>query len=494
MTTDDAGARGRVWPALLAVASMATLPYLEFVVHNHDQGIDATTVLAWWLVTLGASIGLLLGLGRGQPRRTTRVATVVVPVLWWLFHFPLAQQLGPRAPRWVWGGIAALLLVLMVLASRTRLVRLQVAVIAPALLLVPTVQLLPLAGGSPSAHADDGGTEEGAPATEAPGHLQSRPNVWVFVADGYTSPDTVEALTGRQVDGFVAALEDRGFVVADEAEANYPVTHVSLASMLEMDYVVDEDDRIRSRDPFYDRLQGDNATVETFRSNGYGYVHGQAGGWEGSACSGREDLCIAPPSVASETSLGLAAMTPLGELLAPPGYHSVAQHSDPSVVVDQVQQAAPAEPYFVFAHLLGTHPPFLRHADCRFRQGVEVAELGDPGAASGYGDAIACANRQFTDAVDRIVEHDPGAIVVIQGDHGAQLQARASDAAAWPQDRYQVMSALRVPPGCRDEVPEDLAIVNVMRVVMGCLEGVPPDLLPHRSYHVGYRLPDVSAR
>lgn len=492
MKTEDSGARGRLWPPLLAVASMATLPYLDFVVGNHDQGLDVTTVIAWWLVTLGVSIAVLLGLGRGEPRRTTRVATVVAPVLWWLFHFPLARELGPGAPRWVWSGIAVFLVALLVLGSRVRLVRLQVAVIAPILLLATAVQLLPLAA-NPSALADDGGTW-GVPASGGAGNLQDGPNVWVFVADGYTSPDAVEALTGRQVDDFVAGLEDRGFVVADEARANYPVTHVSLASMLEMSYPVDEHDQVRSREPFYDRLRGDNATVDAFRSSGYAYVHAQAGGWEGSACSGREDLCIAPPSVASETSLGLAAMTPVGELLAPPGYHNVAQYSDPGVVVDRVQQAAPAEPYFVFSHLLGTHPPFLRHADCGFRRGVEIAELGDPGVPDGYGDAVACANRQFTAAVDRILERDPDAVVVIQGDHGAHLQARAYDAAPWPDDRYQVLSALRVPSGCRNQVPEDLAIVNVMRVVLACLEGTPADLLDHRSYHVGYRRPDVTTR
>ena len=491
METGDPGARGRVWPAHVAVASMATLPYLEFVVRNHGQGIDATTVLWWWLVTLGASIALLLGVGRREPRRTTRVATIVAPLLWWLFHFPLAQQLGPQAPRWVWGGVAALVLVLMTLASRTRLVRLQVAVIAPVLLLVPVLQLLPVAA-NPSAFAD--GERSGVPASGGTGGPRGGPNVWVFIADGYTSADAVEALTGREIDGFVTGLEERGFVVADDAVANYPVTHVSVASLLEMAYVVDEHDLVRSREPYYARLQGDNATVRTFRSRGYGYVHAWPGGWEGSACSGREDLCIAPPAVASETSLGLAAMTPVGPWLAPPGRHGLARHSDPQVVVEEVQESAPAEPYLVVAHLLGTHPPFLRHADCDLRRGVEVTELGDPGAADGYGDAIACANRQFTAAVDRILERDAEAVVVIQGDHGAQLHPRASDAAAWPDDRYQVLSALRLPPRCRDEVPEDLATVNVMRVVLGCLEGTPADLLAHRSYHVGYRRPDVSTR
>jgi hypothetical protein len=65
-------------------------------------------------------------------------------------------------------------------------------------------------------------------------------------------------------------------------------------------------------DGFYgykSRLRGYYEVVASF----YRYIHAQPGRWEGSRCSGGEDLCIkgATPRAFDETEVALMGLTPL---------------------------------------------------------------------------------------------------------------------------------------------------------------------------------------
>ncbi len=60
------------------------------------------------------------------------------------------------------------------------------------------------------------------------------PNVFYIILDGYARADTLQRVCHCDNSDFLNFLRSRGFYVADEACANYPMTFMSVASSLNM--------------------------------------------------------------------------------------------------------------------------------------------------------------------------------------------------------------------------------------------------------------------
>ena len=63
------------------------------------------------------------------------------------------------------------------------------------------------------------------------------PDIYYIVLDMYASSDVLKDVFGYDNSSFTDFLEERGFYVAYNSRANYPVTYLSLASSLNMGYV-----------------------------------------------------------------------------------------------------------------------------------------------------------------------------------------------------------------------------------------------------------------
>jgi hypothetical protein len=442
----------RFWPA--AVCGASAVGPLTLIASNRGQPLDAAVLaVAWALV---AMVGLLVGLW------SRRAAVAAVLVVWMFWHYPIFGE-------WWWlaviavGGAAWF-------AGQWEWVRSVVFAAGVVVLLAPVFSIV----ASNQVQAQTASTDEelmmGAPTM--------RPDVWVFIVDGYTSPTEVERQSGAVISGFVTDLEDRGFDVT-EGRANYPVTYLSVASLLEQTYVADVGDDTTDRRAFYDLIQGGNATVDQFVAWGYEYVHVPTGIWGGSNCGGPETVCV-KPDVPGETVLALAAMTPVS-LDLDLTVKAAAAQTNPAHIVREVPDSK--TPQFVLAHLMAPHPPFFFDRDCAIQDVSLHMEADLRWGGETYGEAVKCLNRQLVQAVDMILERDPDAVIVVQGDHGT-----GDFDIEFPEHRWIVLSALRSP------CPAPLSMVNVMRTVSACLAGTEPDLLPHVEFDLSYESPIVRLR
>jgi hypothetical protein len=482
----ETGASGRlaIWPAFVVVVSLASLPYVTVLGQNLGDGIQVAHVLRWWGVTVGAAAGLV-AVAAWRSRFAARwVGAVVGVFLYVFFSFrPIAswrEQFGFEIADGIWWGIvAAVVLAVTIPLTRKQWAQLFLALASPALLSLPAVQLVTSA---PAALADTG--DEPRPVS---GAFVDRPNIWYFVADGHAGADVLRERGGYDPTPFFEALGEDGFVVAERSRSNYPFTHLSIASALDMEYVyrgVEEPDSA----PFFARLQGENRVVETLRSNGYGYVHAYPGFWNGSACGGDEDVCLGDRGPLSETEWALASMTPLLEVVEADrkSAASLANNNDPARVVPAVLASAPASPYFAFVHLLNPHPPFLYDAECQERDTpLKLSAWGD---GPEYGEATECLHRRFEDAIDEILAVDPDAVIILQGDHGPRFDVdyREEGGDLLEEDLYfSILTAVRLPQSCPEvAVPQDLSPVNTFRLVFACLRGEVPDLLPYERFPI----------
>lgn len=471
---------------MVSAVAAATLPYVELVRGNLDEPLATTRLAAYWAVTVVVAAAAIWAVAERDRRAARRTAVLVVVAFWLFFNYPLIEgvlaRVGLASRYHLVGWLGASLVVLLAARPLARRpgVQVYVTIAISALVLV--------AVGGVAAHGF-AGSELPDPTRRGAATVERRPNIYYVVLDGYARADVVEEVTGFSIAPFLRELEARGFDVGDAARANYPLTYLSLASTLDMAYLVDESDEVTSRTPFYERLRGHNATVGFLTDQGYRYVHVEPSGWSGNVCSGLEDTCIGDPGPLNETERGLLRKTPLGGLVdrIVSAQELHARQTDPARLVRAHLSRSPAQPHFVFAHVMAPHPPFLREADCTLRpSGIDLTRWSDPGH---YADAVSCLNRQLLAAIDLVLAEDPEALIVLQGDHGSAFGVDFG-AASGVDQRLRILSAARLPDGC-GAMPDDVTSVNTFRVVLACLRGEAPELLEDRFYWVGYSGPGV---
>jgi hypothetical protein len=468
---------GAVARYYLAVCCVAALPFVELVAANPGEPIDGTR-LALLAVAAVAVSAVLLFVAARAGANVGRAAVLLIVGLWLFTHTPLVASwtrfVGFRT--WdpiAWGVVAPTVMVPFVPLSRRRWLQRWVVVVAPLVFLVPAAvavgQLVQ--------------SEDPVPLEVEPirAELDQRPNVYFFVADAYARPDVVKAKTGLGIDGFLDDLGTRRFVVSERATASYPFTSHSVASTLSMQYV-----GRTTTDALYHALRGNHLVRDVFEEAGYSYAHAQSGVWDGALCPEDADVCIGGASYKTGTDWALLRKTPLGDLMArATAIPTLATNTDPSHIVGELQAVRqPPEPMFTFVHLFSPHPPFTRRADCtvRDRLGWDITSWPRPEA---YAEAITCLNHQLLAAFDAILDVDPDAVIILQGDHGSSF--------GWsPEERLPIMSAIRLPDECGSLVPDDLLAVNTFRIVLNCLGSPELPMLPARYFWAHYGGPGMA--
>lgn len=487
--------RGNPALAILVPACFLTAPFLAFLVHNVDAGVGALPVLRYpavGIVPLAAGIAAVwFFISRtAAERMAVLLATMFIAIFNYGALSDALESTG--TPTWmrllVWLLVATLLAAIGFAWSRNRALILYLFIAGVIFVALPLVQYLALAlREAPMPASVDTPT--------GPTFL-STPDIYYIVPDAYARADLLEDEFGFDNSEFLEELRKRGFRVEENALTSYPLTYLSMASTLDMDYVVEPaEDALRGgRGPFYDRLRGNSALHRRLEIEGYQHVSAPPGTWEGTQCSGQEDLCVDPVSrrwaggLVGEVEWGLLHLTPAGEFID--GFLTDSferPFADPSHVVRTVRQTDLGAPAFVQIHLLQSHPPFLFDRNCRATPSENQDLRSWPAAGrAAYVAALQCTNQQLLSAVDLM---DDDAIVVILADHGPGFTLGLSTPfEEWTnetlRERYSVLSAYRLPTECRDMPPASPP--NVFRVVVACLDGTEPKLIADRWFFAGY--------
>ncbi len=480
--------------AIGIVLLFSTWPFLSFLGHNVDEtAYYGRIAAAWaaWSGTLAMATGLLgiLVKGDGLVRLSYAIGALVVAFFTYDLLSGLLVALGVTRDVFRFAGwvvvalaVAALAWRLSGLAAGRRAMVAGVAV----MMVVPAVQIVNhrLLPGQPVA----AGQRE--PATT--GAIRDRRNVYWVVADAYPRWDVLKEGVGFDNTPFLDALRERGFVVAERSWSNYPSTKFSIATTLEMDYILPEGEPLHAR--FYaSQLRGFNRTVETFRRSGYRYIHAEpGGGLLPTRCGGGEDRCITGPTRSafsvSEAEIGLMKLTPL---------HVLAKHLPSALFEFELNDVADVTrqlrirretPFFLFAHILSPHPPIRFNRDCsradtsgwdlqgRWLDGNVPEDLRD--LYDRYINDIRCLNAELIDLTDAILEaDDTDPIIIFSADHGTRTGPASL------KSRFGILMAMRLPEGrCRDMFYPSITPVNQFRIVFGCLEGSDPALLADRVF------------
>ena len=324
----------------------------------------------------------------------------------------------------------------------------------------------------------------------------TRPDIYYIIPDGYPSDSWLEETANFDNSAFSEALEDRGFSVVDHAQSNYPITVLSLAATLNMQYY--NSNPSPYSDQVYLKLETANSKVSRFLlESGYTYIQlltnsllpsptadikkyftSQGpidieiefsaisdGAWNSKTIDGGDisiDRVIKNSFFAAymdTTLLRLARsrLLPLIHHNQPIGYsdknpEKFAETIDEAIRVSQMPEAT-----FTIIHLLKPHQPVVFN-----EKGDHINWIPSP-TTEEFGAQMKYINTRFLYLIDSILassENPP--LILFQADHGSLLGTAPAGRITY----YDVYAAYYLPPPHAVDFPRPYTTVNAFPLIL----------------------------
>jgi hypothetical protein len=507
--------------------AFATYPVLGLVVSNPSS---LGTLEIWWLLAMAMAIALSCYALFRLIGRSARGAALLSSLFLLLFftYGHVHMLLGRRADPTLW--LCAIWIGILVGASCWLLAHpLNEAVATQALnitclaLLAPQVVTLGLRtfqGPSPivgSACEPPGLAENMAPVQDT----DALPDIYYIILDGYARSDVLDQIYNVDNTALLSFLRENGFYVADESVANYDQTYLSIPSSLNMAYIQDLQ-CTEAGTPFdyweLAELAYRNQTFAIAQRAGYRLVAFSSG--HSLTEISTVDFYLTPEAAENGilpmgasilgfpvelTSLEvmfldttwLRPILPAlyGREVEDPAYQ--ARRDLIWYTFGNLAKFAQAEGhYFIFAHILAPHPPFVFQADGRPRRQWRPYSIvdgshwvGSIGTRNdyivGYREQLLYINKLLMDAIKEILElSEPSPVIILQGDHGPgaffdwRSQSRTN-----LEERMGILNAYHFPGGDGGRLYPAITPVNSLRIVFNRYLGQDFKLLDERSYY-----------
>lgn len=321
---------------------------------------------------------------------------------------------------------------------------------------------------------------------------EARPDIYLIILDAYARADTLDSEFGFDNAPFLAEMEALGFYNAACAQSNYSKTKFSLASLLNMDYLVGlGGDALvgvgeNVNNALVESLIQDSQLRRSLESLGYRTVAFPTGFFWSEWTQADHYLNQDPNAVSSviyntallgpytpfeiillETSAGLIYIDTyftiaraqgadrgeagqkeyLDQLRKQRAYNRVTNTLDWLDRMDSI-----AGPKFVFAHIVSPHSPYVI--------GENGAFTPDTDLRPGYTNQISYLNSRLLPLVQGIItEAEVPPIIIIQSDHGPpQSEGRP--------ERVHILNLLYMPGFPEEQLYATLTPVNNFRLVL----------------------------
>ena len=310
------------------------------------------------------------------------------------------------------------------------------------------------------------------------------PDIYHFVLDAYERDDVLREMHGYDNSPFLNSLENKGFYVAYGSLSNYRHTEMTLASMLNMDYLqsipgsYSEDSKNRqgvipriSKNEVRHQLECVGYKTVTFETGPYWtewpdadyFITSESSILDSLHATGRmsrfEALIIETTIARAFFDLATqAGLTPAIVAETP-----LAEHRDRILFVfDQLERASDLpSPKFVYVHILSPHPPFVfgpGGEQVSFGRFETDPDLNEKDQLTLYADQVTYLNTRMLEVIEGILEDSTTPpLIIVHGDHGwADRNA---------EDKLSILNAFYLPNGGADLLYPTITPVNTYRTI-----------------------------
>jgi len=343
------------------------------------------------------------------------------------------------------------------------------------------------------------------------------PDIYYIILDGYVRADVLRDIFDFDNTNFIHFLEDRGFYVAHEATSNYSKTLLSLGTSMNLNYLDEliEEQEVdkRARQELEGILKHSSVREYLYRK-GYEFVAFETG-WPDTQI---EDADYYLTTNAVRGPLNefefLYAESTIVRLITDylwltseayqqtflyPEYE--AHRNRIIFALDKLDEFAVREGnYFVFAHLVAPHPPFVFGKEGERPLFDRHYYMMDGNHYVGsreqyiirYRDEVEYLNKLVSNAIDEILIASANPpIIIIQGDHGSGAYFYVGNVEKTNlKERLSILNAYYL-QGNNAFLYPSISPVNTFRVVFNYVFGTDHQLLPDKQYFSRYVLDAV---
>lgn len=395
----------------------AVFPVLAFYSSNKRE-LTISVILLPAAISIFVTLALLTFL-RSISKTKESAAIMVTFFLAYFFSYQHVSSLI-KSP-YMYSMIFGLLLFLILRIRKKRNVHAVLTILGLYLVFYNIVQIIPYEAGRMIIRMKNRSSE--IPITEVR-KQNNLPDIYYLIFDRYARYDTLSKYYGFENKDLYNFLKENNFYIATESAANYPRTHLSLGSSLNLDYLDDLVAKVGKDNsdytPIFDMVQN-NKVASFLKSQGYYYIY--AGDWwEPTRVSKIADLNINRYAGYNEYGrkfLGTTILKPLiGEYYKGNNFFGFFQ--------DRIYEntnykfaklgviASKPSPKFVFAHMLIPHFPYLFDKDCK-----RVEDERKLPEKKKYLEQLTCANSKIKKLISAILSNSKNPpVIIIQSDEG----------------------------------------------------------------------------
>ena len=327
------------------------------------------------------------------------------------------------------------------------------------------------------------------------------PDIYYIILDGYGRSDILKYLYSHDNTPFLKYLKEKGFYIASKSKSNYPQTAFSLASSLNLTYL----DRIiekmgtnsQNRNPLRKMIKNSKA-AQFLKNHGYttiAFATGIAGTEINNA-----DVYLTPKWFLSEFENVLINTTPLPILLEKLTHQSQHDlHRERVLYILDKLAYIPDKysPFFVFAHVICPHPPFLfdengkpvvaekkfSFADGRIMKIKKYVKY--------YTKQLTFVTKKIQKTVDKILEKSQGnCIIILQADHGPGARLKWSNyKKLFLKERMTILNAYYLPDKGKKYLYSRITPVNSFAVIFNACFNGNFELLEDKIFYSGWNTP-----
>jgi hypothetical protein len=327
------------------------------------------------------------------------------------------------------------------------------------------------------------------------------PDIYLLLLDGYPRSDTLLSEFGFDNSSFESELDQLGFTVAPAARSNYNKTWLTVASMLNGQYVqaIPEIADPPSVAPAQARLAhvliNHAAALDRLRDRGYTVISIPSPVMTTDVTKDAQ-VRATPHLTSFEIALASGSLAAFVvpdlvlEALASDARQNVI---DQLALVSAYATAPGQDPRIVLAHLMSPHPPFLLGQEPDYLRecfpACKLWELTLPEtrlSAEEYARRLSTQieelNRRLLETVRGIARENPSAIVILMSDHGARHIQEDVD------EHFRSFFAART-PGFERLFADDQSPVNILRRILSAMHADDLADLPYEAWESNWGLP-----
>ena len=317
-------------------------------------------------------------------------------------------------------------------------------------------------------------------------NTHNTPDVYYIILDEYGGPETMKYLNYDNSQ-FYEFLKEKKFIISEKSTSNYPMTHFSIPSTMNMEYVNDLSNILGKDSKTYLPLREmlyNSQVIKNFKSLGYDIVIFESGFVPSKNFVLVDDIiCHEEGEIDSILFDTITRTSIIG--------YFVERHEE-GKIRDRINCAFSEiktignnkdEPIFAFVHMLIPHPPnvFGPNGEAVIPGNPISSEIWDEKIA--YIDQVKFVNKEIVKVIEKILDENEKSIIIIQSDHGSGFDVdwKNPDESMVLQ-RLSILNAYYVPEISENQFYENITPVNSFRIIFNDYFNGSYKILEDRNY------------